>query len=75
MEATGQELNVWIDAGCISCGMCESLVPEVFHVAPGASSAVLPLWRTWLSSGETAQEHLRGARDSCPVDVIRLDGL
>lgn len=51
------------------------LVPEVFHVPPGASSSVLPLWRAWAEACATAREQLRGARDSCPVDVIRIDGL
>ncbi len=73
MGTTGHALKVWIDVGCISCGMCESLVPEVFHVPPGATSAVTPLWRAWAESCPTAQERLRGARDSCPVDVIRLE--
>jgi len=64
--------NVTIDAGCIACGLCAALVPEVFSVPAGSTSQVLRDWRTWAQTAEGSEERLRGARDSCPVDVIRL---
>lgn len=73
MALTETTLRVWIDEGCISCGMCESLVPEVFQVDPGQPSRVQPDWRSWAARSAESEEHLRGARDSCPVDVIRLE--
>jgi len=72
MTLDEKTLRVWIDEGCISCGMCASLVPTVFRVDAGSTSRVLPGWATWAASSEDSEEHLRGARDSCPVDVIRL---
>lgn len=73
MALTEKTLRVWIDDGCISCGMCESLVPEVFLVEAGATSRVLSDWRTWAAADGASEDQLRGARDSCPVDVIRLE--
>lgn len=64
--------TVSIDAGCIACGLCESLVPEVFSVPAGATSQVRREWRDWAQAAPDSEERLRGARDSCPVDVIRL---
>jgi ferredoxin len=65
--------NVTIDAGCISCGLCESLVPEVFSVPAGSTSQVRRDWLAWAQTTPESEERLRGARDSCPVDVIRLE--
>jgi ferredoxin len=74
MTAGARTRNVWIDSGCIACGLCESLVPEVFRVPAGATSQVQPLWRLWAETCPESEERVRGARDSCPVDVIRLGG-
>ena len=32
--------KVWIVEGCISCNLCQDLVPEVFEVPPGSTSHV-----------------------------------
>ena len=57
-------MKVTILPGCIACGVCESLCPEVFTV---------------LESCEVEQEQVFGLEDlcrdaskACPVDVIHI---
>lgn len=54
--------------GCISCGLCTNVCPEVFQFAPSgkahAVTAVVPS-----ECEETAED----ARDGCPVSVIDLN--
>lgn len=53
--------------GCISCGLCVDLCPEVFSFnEDGVSEAI---------EGEIPEEALERAvesRDGCPVDVIDI---
>ncbi|MCC7011293.1 MAG: ferredoxin [Planctomycetes bacterium] len=62
-----------IEEGCIACSLCAQLVPEVFLVVDGVSSQVLDGWLSFVESDPGADERLLGARDSCPVDVIRVE--
>lgn len=73
MTATRALRDVHIEAGCIACGQCEQLVPEVFRVPAGGTSRVLEAWAEFLGSSPGAPQRLLGARDACPVDVIRVD--
>lgn len=57
-------MKVTILPGCIACGVCESLCPDVFTV---------------LESCEVESEHVMGHEDlcrdaskACPVDVIYI---
>lgn len=54
--------------GCISCGLCESICPEVFRMADDglAEVYVSPV-------PESAQDSAAEARDSCPTSVITLE--
>lgn len=54
--------------GCISCGLCPSICPEVFQMADDGLAEVIVDTIPSESEG-TAQE----ARDSCPVSVISID--
>jgi ferredoxin len=62
--------KVWIEAGCISCKLCQDIAPKVFRVDDDQDCVVL----------EDAARHFRAldediaqaARD-CPVEVIKLE--
>lgn len=62
--------KVWIEAGCISCQLCQDIAPQVFRVEDGQDCVVKP----------DAARHFRGCRDDieqaakdCPVEVIKLE--
>jgi ferredoxin len=62
---TQTNMKVTILEGCIACGVCESLVPEVFTVL---ETSVVNL------SGIAGQEDgCREAAEVCPVSVIAID--
>lgn len=58
--------KVWIEDGCISCGLCSDICPEVFVqediavVIPGAD----------LNAHEA---QIKEAAESCPTEVIKYD--
>ena len=59
--------RVWIEAGCISCGLSEGNCPEVFKVkAEGA-----PVIEGVAYSG--LEEKIKDAANACPVQVIMYD--
>ena len=58
--------RVWIEDGCISCGMAEDICPEVFKVVD--SNTVIK--GADLSSFEAK---IKEAAESCPVDVIMYE--
>lgn len=59
-------MNVKVNEGCIACGMCVSLCPEVFQFNDeGVAEAYADITK------ETA-EAAEDARSSCPVSVIDL---
>ncbi len=52
---------------CISCGVCASVCPEVFHMNDDDKSEAI--------AGEIPAEYEAAAqegRDSCPVDAIDI---
>jgi len=51
--------RVWIEEGCISCGLSESNCPEVFKVETVDYSGL--------------EEKIKIAAESCPVEVIKYD--
>jgi len=66
--------RVWIVEGCISCNLCQDLVPEVFEVPPGSTSHPRKGHEKLLSSGTPAlEERIQEAVDSCPVEVIKIE--
>ena len=60
--------RVWIEEGCISCGLSESNCPEVFKVETGEPSKVI---EGVDYSGLEAK--IKIAAESCPVEVIKYD--
>ena len=58
--------RVWVEEDCISCGVCESLCPEVFLIED--ISTVI--------EGVDYSEYedaIRESADSCPVEVIKFE--
>jgi ferredoxin len=61
--------KVWIEAGCISCKLCQDIAPQVFLVADDkdcvviadASKHFVPL-----------REDIEQAARDCPVEVIKI---
>lgn len=64
--------RVWIEEGCISCNLCEDLVPEVFEVPAGDTCRPKRKHERLLGDA-SMDERVREAADSCPVEVIQLD--
>lgn len=58
-------MYVNIIEGCIACGVCESLCPEVFTVLETsvADNAQVP----------GHEDACREAADACPVSVIKIE--
>ena len=59
-------MRVWINEGCTSCGLCESICPEVFTVEDLAN--VNPD-----VNYDQYADQIREAADTCPAAVIEYD--
>jgi ferredoxin len=57
--------DVKIEPGCISCGSCEFLAPEVFKVVVTSQVKQEADFEQW-------QERIRLAAARCPVQVIKI---
>lgn len=58
--------KVWITPGCISCGACEFLCPQVFEVKVTSqinSTADL----------SSNSDSIKNAASACPVNVIKYE--
>ena len=58
-------MKVHVNANCISCGLCVSICPDVFHITEGGTAGVY--------SEEVPPELeavVREAADFCPVNAI-----
>ena len=61
--------RVWLDESedeCTSCGLCESIAPEVFEVP----DKMVVLEGVDFSEYE---DEIRDAADSCPTEVIKFE--
>jgi len=58
--------KVWIENGCTSCGMCESICPEIFTVEDEA------IVNQGVNYAEFSDQ-IKEAADSCPVEVIKYE--
>jgi ferredoxin len=58
--------NVKIEPGCISCGSCQFIAPEVFEVAP-TSQVKHPV------DFKKFEQCIRNAAAKCPVQVIKIE--
>ena len=54
--------------GCISCGLCASICPDVFRMSDDGRAEVCadPV-------PESAEDAAAEARDNCPVSVITVE--
>jgi ferredoxin len=58
--------KVWIEEGCISCGLCETTCPQVFampdlaEVRPGVDYSAF-------------EELIKEAASGCPAEVIKYE--
>ena len=60
--------RVWIEEGCISCGLSEVNCPEVFKVThPKGSKVIEGVDYSGL------EEKIKDAANACPVQVIMYD--
>ena len=51
--------------GCIGCGVCTEVCPDVFRLAEDGLSEVI-------ASPDGHEEAVKEAAESCPVDVIKI---
>ena len=58
--------KVWIEEGCIACGLCEDICPEVF-VVEDVAKVIEGVNFNDFESG------IKEAADSCPVEVIKYE--
>ena len=61
--------RVWIEEGCIVCGLSADNCPAVFEIKDGATSATV-------KPGVDFSKHepeIREAASVCPVEVIRFE--
>jgi ferredoxin len=58
--------KVTIEDGCIACGVCEQVCPEVFKV----NDTAVVLKEADLAANE---DKIREAANSCPVSVIKVE--
>ncbi len=58
--------KVWIEDGCTSCGICETICPEVFELEDVAVVKEDANFSDF-------EDEIKEAADSCPVDVIKYE--
>lgn len=62
--------QVWIEAGCISCKLCQDIAPQVFLVEDDRDCVVkADAGRHFASLREDIEQAMR----DCPVEVIKID--
>ena len=62
--------KVWIEEGCISCKLCEDIVPQVFEVPDDEDCIVKADAAPHF--GPLAED-IDQAADDCPVEVINVE--
>lgn len=71
-------MNVEIDQnGCIECGACEEVCPDVFKLEDGEKASIVDKYQADSPSVGEVSDNLddcvKKASDECPVDVINYD--
>lgn len=62
--------KVWIEAGCISCKLCQDIAPKVFLVDDDKDCIVRADAARHFRAG--AEDIEQAVRD-CPVEVIKIE--
>ena len=63
--------KVWIEEGCITCGLSEINCPEVFKVKLGKLAKGATVIEGVDYSG--LEEKIKQAAEACPVEVIKYE--
>jgi len=58
--------KVWIIDGCISCGLCSEICPDVFEIEDVA------VVRSDANYSEN-EDGIKESAESCPVEVIKYE--
>jgi len=58
--------KVWINEGCIACGLCEEICPEVFEQNDTAEVKEGVDYSKY-------EDKIKEAAENCPVDVIEYE--
>jgi ferredoxin len=58
--------NVKVEPGCISCGSCQFIAPEVFEIV-STSQVKYPV------DFQKFSERIKDAAAKCPVQVIKIE--
>ena len=71
-------MKVSIDRdGCIGCGVCEALCPEVFKLLDDGKSSIVEKYRKGEPNEGEVDDNLmscvESAKASCPVEVIKTE--
>lgn len=59
--------KVWIEDGCIGCGLCEVTAPEVFEMIDGLAEVKEG------ADFNASEEGIKESADACPVEVIKYE--
>ena len=62
-------IRVWIEEGCIACGMSENNCPEVFKVDKEFDSSTV-IKGVYFSLYD---DQIKAATEDCPVEVIKFE--
>ncbi len=58
--------KVWIEEGCVSCGLCADTCPDVFEMADDAAKV-----KDGADLGN--EDSIKQAANDCPVTVIKFE--
>jgi ferredoxin len=56
--------KVWIEEGCIACGVCEATAPDVFEM--GEDTVIVKKGVNF----DEYEDEIKEAAENCPVEVI-----
>ena len=59
---------VWIEEGCIGCGLAEAICPEVFSIRDNSMNCVMK----GINLSEF-EDKIKEAANECPVKVIKYE--
>jgi ferredoxin len=62
--------SVSIEAGCISCKLCQDIAPKVFQVEDDQDCVVRPEAAAQFAA---LRDDIEQAARDCPVEVIKID--